>query len=151
MPGWRTGWSIAPPDLAPHLTNLALCMLYGLPGFVQVAAEEALTGSDGEPPRMRERYRRRRDAVLERLSEVETIRCVEPQAGMFLLIDVRGTGLGGAEFARKLYRATGVALLDAAPFGGADGFVRLSFSSDDAQLEEGCRRIVDFVSGVANP
>ena len=73
---------------------------------------------------------------------------MKPQAGMFLMIDVRGTGLKSAEFAQSLYRATGVSVLDAAPFGGADGFVRLSFSAGEDQLSEGCRRIADFVSGL---
>lgn len=148
MPGWRTGWAIAPPDLVPHMGNLALCMLYGLPGFVQAAAVEALTGSDVESSRMRERYRSRGEAVVNALAEVGTIRCLKPQAGMFLLIDVRGTGLGSDAFARNLYRDRGVSLLDAAPFGAADGFVRLSFSADEAQLAEGCRRIAAFVAGL---
>jgi arginine:pyruvate transaminase len=148
MPGWRTGWAIAPPALVPHLENLALCMLYGLPGFAQTAALEALTGSDAESSRMRERYRRRRDAVLDALGEVEGIRCLKPQAGMFVLLDVRETGLGGAEFARRLYRSRGVSLLDAAPFGAADGFVRLSFSGEETELAEGCSRIAAFVAGL---
>lgn len=148
MPGWRTGWAIAPPKLVPHLANLALCMLYGLPGFAQAAAVEALTHSDGESSRMRDHYRRRRDAVLGALAEVPGVRCFKPEAGMFLLMDVRGTGLSSAEFARNLYRNQKVSVLDASPFGGADGFVRMSFSTDDAKLAEGCRRIADFVVGL---
>lgn len=148
MPGWRTGWAIAPPKLVPHLANLALCMLYGLPGFAQAAAVEALTTSADESSRMRETFRRRRNAVLDALARVKGIRCFKPHAGMFLLIDVRGTGLGSAEFARDLYHASGVSLLDAAPFGGADGFVRLSFSSEEARLAEGCRRIAAFAAGL---
>ncbi len=148
MPGWRTGWAIAPPELVPHLANLALCMLYGLPGFAQAAATKALTELDGEASRMRAHYRRRRNAVLEALAGISVIRCLKPEAGMFLLIDVRSTGLSSKEFARNLYRSTGVSVLDAAPFGGADGFVRVSFSNDDGLLEEGCQRIARFVAGL---
>ncbi len=151
MTGWRSGWAIAPPVLVPHLANLALCMLYGLPGFAQAAAEEALTGSDGEASRMRERYRHRRDLLLDALAQVKGIRCLKPQAGMFLLADVRGTGLGSADFAQSLYRATGVSVLDAAPFGAADGFVRISFSTGEESLSEGCRRIAAFVAGLNKP
>ena len=151
MPGWRTGWAIAPPNVVPHLANLALCMLYGLPGFAQAAATEALIRFDGEAAEMRDHYRRRRDAVLKALAGISAIRCLKPEAGMFLLMDVRGTELSSKEFARNLYRSTGVSVLDAAPFGGADGFVRVSFSNDDGQLEEGCQRIVNFVFGLKNP
>jgi arginine:pyruvate transaminase len=151
MPGWRMGWTIAPPVLVPHFANLALCMLYGLPGFAQAAAEQALTGSEAESSRMREHYRRRCDLVVEALARMNGIYCLKPQAGMFLLIDVRGTGLTSAEFASSLYRASGVSLLDAAPFGAADGFVRLSFSAEETQLKEGCRRIAAFVAGLNKP
>ena len=43
MTGWRAGWSIGPVELAEHLVYLAPCMLYGSPGFIQDAAEFALT------------------------------------------------------------------------------------------------------------
>ena len=38
MTGWRVGWLIAQTDLIDHVSRLALCMLYGLPGFIQQAA-----------------------------------------------------------------------------------------------------------------
>ncbi|MDH3451363.1 MAG: pyridoxal phosphate-dependent aminotransferase, partial [Gammaproteobacteria bacterium] len=31
MTGWRIGWVVGPPGMAPHRYNLALCMSYGLP------------------------------------------------------------------------------------------------------------------------
>ena len=42
MAGWRVGWVIGPKTLIEHLGRLALCMLYGLPGFIQEAALTAL-------------------------------------------------------------------------------------------------------------
>ena len=62
MTGWRIGWSIAPPSLAAHLENLALCMLYGLPDFVQDAAVVALESNLPELEAMREAYRQERDS-----------------------------------------------------------------------------------------
>ena len=45
MPGWRAGWMVGPKPLMTHVESLAICMLYGLPGFNQ---EAALTGvADG--------------------------------------------------------------------------------------------------------
>lgn len=147
MPGWRLGWAISPPELVAHLTNLALCMVYGTPGFVQAGALEALTGSMGEVERMRAIYRRRRDRVCEALAGIEALRVLPPEAGMFAMVDVRGCGLDGGSFARALYDASGVSVLDARPFGAsAAGFVRLSFSAGDEQLDDACRRIVDFVA-----
>ena len=146
MTGWRLGWTVAPTELIGHLENLALCMLYGLPGFVQSAGVHALGAARDEPARMREIYRHRRDLLLAALGDIPGLRCEPPQAGMFLLVDVRASGLGSGEFARRLYADCGVSVLDARAFGAAtDGYVRISFTDDDARLSEGCRRIADFM------
>jgi arginine:pyruvate transaminase len=95
---------------------------------------------------MREIYRRRRDLVTGSLREQLGDVCRIPQAGMFLLMDIRGTGMSGGEFCRTLYRDCGVSVLDAGAFGAsATGFVRLSFTLDEARLAEGCRRIINFI------
>jgi arginine:pyruvate transaminase len=150
MSGWRVGWVVAPEHVIAHVENLALCMLYGLPGFIQEAATEALTKGDADVERMRTTYQRRRDEALGMLATVPGLHCVRPQAGMFMLVDVRGTGLAADEFAARLYADTGVAVLDAGTFGpSVTGHIRMSFAVDDWLLAEGCRRIAAFVSGLA--
>ena len=68
---------------------------------------------------------------------------------MFMLADVRGLGLSAAEFAWRLFRETGVAVLDASAFGkAATGHVRISFAIDEATLGEACRRIATFTRGL---
>ena len=146
MAGWRSGWVIAPVEFIKHLSNLSLCMLYGLPGFVQEAAVCALRDSAAEVAQMRKVYRRRPELVIGLVSEQLGDICRIPQAGMFLLMDIRGTSMNGSEFCRALYRDCGVSVLDASAFGAsAVGFVRLSFTLDEARLAEGCRRIINFI------
>jgi arginine:pyruvate transaminase len=149
MPGWRVGWVIGPSTLIEHLGRLALCMLYGLPGFVQ---EAALTAIDNKAPivtEMREIYRRRRDLVYARLSRVPGLHCLLPEAGMFMMVDVRGTGLDPVDFTWQLFNAQGVSLLDASAFGeAANGYVRLGFVVDEARLVQACDRIAAFVEGL---
>jgi len=150
MAGWRVGWMLAPEPLIGHARNLALCMLYGLPGFIQEAATTALTDARGQIEQMRDTYRRRRDLALDGLRPADNLTAVSPQAGMFLLIDVRQTGMSALDFAWALYRAEGVSLLDGAAFGPSTaGFVRLSFAIGDEELQEGCRRICRFAARLA--
>lgn len=147
MAGWRIGWVIGPRALIGHLEKLALCMLYGLPGFVQEAAQLAVEQRGPIVQAMRDTYRRRRDICHQLLSRVAGLRCPLPEAGMFMLIDVRGTGLSAHDFAWQLFRETGVSVLDASAFGEtASGFVRLGFVLDEARLAEACRRIAGFVA-----
>src|SRR5258708_19278217 len=70
MPGWRVGWVIGPKTLIEHLGRLALCMLYGLPGFIQQAALTALENRAQILADMRESYRRRRGLVFKSLRAV---------------------------------------------------------------------------------
>lgn len=149
MTGWRVGWVVAPTALVGHLDNLLLCMLYGLPGFIQEAAIKALELDDEVVSDARTVYRRRRDLVVAGLGDIADLDCRVPQAGMFMLVDVRRTGLSSMDFAWQLFRATGVSVLDAQAFGAsAEGFVRISFTVADDTLKDACQRISGFVEGL---
>ncbi|AFT87770.1 arginine:pyruvate transaminase [Paraburkholderia phenoliruptrix BR3459a] len=149
MAGWRVGWAIGPTQLIEHMGRLALAMLYGLPGFIQQAALTALADKARIVADMREIYRRRRDVVFEHLSRIPRLRCLLPEAGMFMMVDVSGTGLDTVDFTWRLFRAQGVSVLDASAFGEtANGFVRLGFVVDEARLADACRRIAAFVATV---
>jgi arginine:pyruvate transaminase len=146
MTGWRMGWMVGPKALIDHVYNLSMAMLYGLPTFLQRGAVVALEQDLAEVEVMRATYQRRRDMAVARLNQVPGLKCLSPDAGMFMMLDVRGTGLGSCEFSTKLYEATGVSVLDATAFGkSAAGHVRMSFVADDDSLEEACRRISGFV------
>jgi len=145
MPGWRAGWLVGPRSLVAHAEALAICMLYGLPGFVQEAALTAVRVAAAAESRMREFCAKRRDVVLAELDGIPGMKCRAPDAGMFMLIDVRASGLSGHDFTSELYRMEGVSLLDGGAFGkGTAGFVRLCFATDEASLREGCVRIRRF-------
>lgn len=147
MTGWRMGWAIAPEAVASAMTNLASCMHHGLPGFVQAGALAALERHGECAAAMRATFRARRDIVVDLLHGVAGIDCPTPEAGMFVLADVSGTGVPSGEFAVRLYRETGVAVLDAAAFGPSlAGRVRISLCASEVRLAEGCGRIAAFAS-----
>lgn len=149
MSGWRLGWAIAPAEMVDNMEKLALCMLYGLPGFIQQASEHALRHCDADLQRMREIYRRRRDRLYDALSSMKGLQPLLPDAGMFMMVNVLGTGMSSHEFASELYHATGVSVLDATAFGAsAAGYVRVSYTVSDAELDEACRRVGRFVESL---
>jgi len=146
MSGWRVGWAIAPPAMIENMDKLALCMLYGLPGFIQQAACYALENCRADLERMRDVYRRRLHTLHAAFSAMPGLDPLMPEAGMFMLVDVRGSGLDVPEFAQRLYDATGVSVLDATAFGqSAAGHVRVSATVADADLEVAIGRIRSFV------
>ena len=146
LPGLRAGWLVGPKDLVKHAESLAMCMLFGLPGFIQEAALTALIGSNAPEVRIRELCTARRDMLIKGLADVKGIRCAIPDAGMFTLIDVRDTGLSGYDFVSGLFMSERVSVLDGGAFGEATrGFVRLCFATDEATLREAIVRIRRYV------
>ena len=146
MTGWRIGWAIGPQALIEHLHNISLCMLYGLPGFIQEAGLHALTEAKSDAEKMRDIYRKRRDLLVKTIGDIDLLDYVVPEAAMYLMVDVRETGMQAGEFANALYDETGVAVLDATAFGkAAEGFVRVSFTLSEEQLTDACDRLARFM------
>lgn len=142
MTGWRVGWVVGPEDLCGHLENLALCMLYGSPDFIQDAACTALEAHLPELEAMREAYRQRRDLVLECLAGRPGLRALKPDGGMFVMVDIRPTGLSAQAFADILLDHYGVSVLAGEAFGpSAAGHIRLGLVLGSAPLQEACQRI----------
>ncbi|WP_181700741.1 pyridoxal phosphate-dependent aminotransferase [Chthonobacter albigriseus] len=145
MTGWRSGWTIGPPAFTDHVERLSLAMLYGMPGFVMEAAEAALREAADTPAEMTAIYHRRSRLAMQALDGAPGLDAKAPAAGMFMMIDVRGVGFTSQAFVERLYRETGVSVLDGGAFGPpTDGFVRLSFAASEATILEGCRRIRRF-------
>jgi len=150
IPGFRMGWIIGPPALTPHLFNLLLCTLYGGPPFVQDGAMVALTEDLPEVAALHGDYRRRGALMSDTLAAAPNCRVVRPEGGMFVLLDVRGSGLGSEEFAEQLLTSEGVAVLPCDGFGpSATGHLRISLTVDDARLKEAGERIVRLARQLA--
>jgi aspartate/methionine/tyrosine aminotransferase len=149
MTGWRLGWIVGPEAFIRHAHDLGLCMQYGLPGFIQRAAIAALNEPTSIVDGMRDAYRRRRDAAMTQLNQVPGLKAHEPEAGMFMMLDVRGTGLSAYDYSMGLFEKAGVSVLDATPFGpSAEGHCRMSFVVDEQSLTEACRRIARFTNAL---
>jgi arginine:pyruvate transaminase len=145
MTGWRAGWLVGPRELAVHAENLAMCMLFGMPGFIQEAAVTALAIAPQAEARMRDYCAARQQRLAAGLAGIRALRPLPPEAGMFMLIDVSATGLSGAQFARALYASQRVSVMDGAAFGrSAADCVRVCFATEEALLDAACARLRRF-------
>jgi len=150
VPAFRFGWIVGPPDLAKHLFNLLLCMTYGGPAFIQEGALAALKQELPEVAALREDYRRRAEMMSRLLSEAPNCRVTPPEGGMFVLLDVRGTGLSAEAFAGQLLERERVAVLPCDGFGpSAVGHLRIALSAPDSRLADAGERIVHFARTLA--
>jgi arginine:pyruvate transaminase len=145
MAGFRFGWVIGPPALSRHLFDLLLCMYFGGPAFIQDGALAALGSELPEMAALRETYRRRALLLSSILAQAPNCRALPPEGGMFLLFDVRSSGLSAGDFAGELLLHEDVALLPCDGFGpSAIGYLRIALTAPEPRLEEAGRRIVRF-------
>jgi arginine:pyruvate transaminase len=145
MTGWRLGWVVGPKPLMGHIGNLALCMLYGSPGFVQDAGIVALEQDHAELPEMVAALRGRRDKLYRQLAQLPTLAVEQPEAGMFLMVDISRTGLSADDFAFGLLDAERVSVLPGAAFGPqVANYVRINLGAPDEDLAEAGKRIAAF-------
>jgi len=150
VPAFRFGWIVGPPALANHLFNLLLSMTYGSPAFIQDGALAAFKEELPEVAALRGDYRRRAELMSGILRAAPKCRVTPPEGGMFVLLDVRGTGLIADAFALGLLEGERVAVLPCDGFGpSAVGHLRIALSAPDARLAEAGERLVEFAHSLA--
>jgi arginine:pyruvate transaminase len=149
VPAFRLGWIIAPPVLIGHVANLLLSVTYGSPAFIQDGALAAFRDELPEAAALREDYRSRAALMSRLLAGAPGCRSIPPEGGMFVLLDVRGTGLAAADFARRLLDSERVAVLPCDGFGSsAEGHLRIALSAPEARLRDAADRILRFARGL---
>ena len=145
MTGSRLGWVIAPEPVAEAITTLATNTTYGVPAFIQDAALYALTLGAEFEARIAEPFRRRREIALVRLAGRNALRAVPPQGAMYLMLDIRATGLTGTAFAEALLAEEGIAVMPGESFGAAAaGHVRVAMTIPDTAFDEAISRLAAF-------
>jgi aspartate aminotransferase len=142
MTGWRLGYAVAPPEVVPALTMMAVNTYTCVAEFTQYAAIDALRDRDGTTPRMVAEFSRRREQFLRDLNSIAGFRCQPPEGSFYAWVDIRGTGTSAEEICRILLEEAGVAAIPGAAFGSAGkDFVRFSFASSPENLREAVERI----------
>ena len=141
MTGWRIGWLAAAAPVAAEIAKMHQYLVSSAASFEMPAAEVAL-GVDPAP--MLATYHARRERVLTALAEMG-LACVEPSGAFYAFPSIAHTGLTSQEFCERAIREAGVALVPGDCF-GAEGFARLSYCVADNALDEGLRRLANFVN-----
>ena len=149
MTGSRCGWVVGPEDAIDHMINLATHTTYGVPGFVQDAALFALAQGDALEARIAEPFRQRRE-IAQRVLDAQNIVGSVPCGGaMYLMLDIRETGLSGEDFAGQLLERHRIAVMPGESFGAAAaGHLRVAMTVENARFEAALRTLCDFAAGL---
>src|SRR5271170_5374779 len=143
MTGWRLGYTVAPARIVPALAMLAINSYTCVAEFSQYAAIEALRDREGATPRMVGEFAKRRQQFVGDLNPVPGFRCQPPEGAFYAWVNITDTGTPAEELCRIMLEEAGVAAIPGAAFGPAGrDFVRFSFASSIANLQEAVERIL---------
>jgi aspartate/methionine/tyrosine aminotransferase len=143
MTGWRLGYTIAPPRIVPALQMLAVNSYTCVAEFTQYAGIEALKDREGTTPRIVCEFSKRREQFIRDLNRVPGFRCLPPEGAFYAWVNISDTGMSAEELCRIMLEEAGVAAIPGAAFGAAGTqFVRFSFASSIATLQEAVERIM---------
>ena len=146
MCGWRIGYVAGPAQIVDRMTkcqeNFNACA--NAPG--QYAAAVAL-----EHPELSEELRqvfaKRREMILNGLSEIPGIRCNDPLGAFYVFPDISSFGLTSADFCNRLLDEEKVVCIPGSAFGECgEGFIRIAYTCNEDQLAEALARIRHFCS-----
>lgn len=150
-PGFRSGWAVGPAEFFDHLLPVSETMLFGVQPFIADMTAMALTQPIGTSKMMRENYQSRANLMVDRLSGNSALRPHRPEGGMFIVLDVSGTGLTGHDFATRLLEEENVSVMPGSSFGeGARDLVRISLTVPEASLEEAATRMLRLAERLAS-
>jgi arginine:pyruvate transaminase len=145
MTGSRCGWVIGPQDAIAHLINFATHTTYGVPGFVQDASVFALQQGTGFEQDIAAPFRRRRGIAQKVLEGQNTVGLIPAQGAMYLMLDIRATGLTGDGFANALLDEEHIAVMPGESFGAAAaGHIRVAMTIEDGAFETALETLCRF-------
>ncbi|WP_339759961.1 pyridoxal phosphate-dependent aminotransferase [uncultured Sulfitobacter sp.] len=150
MTGSRCGWIVGPMDAIDHLTNLATHTTYGVPGFIQDAAQFALNQGPEFETEIAAPFQRRRVLAQDIIAQQNAVTLVPADGAMYLMLDIRSTGMSGEDFAYALLEAHHIAVMPGESFGtAAAGHIRVAMTIEDSAFAQALRTLCTFAESRA--
>lgn len=153
MPGWRVGFVSGNAEALMALSRLKSYFDYGIFQPVQIASIHALNGPQEYVEGVRQRYRRRRDVLIDGLERVGW-HIPKPKGTMFVWAEIPGPyrEMGSMEFAKFLLTEAKVSVSPGIGFGPyGEGFVRFALIENEHRTRQAVRGIRKAFSGVSAP
>ncbi len=158
MTGWRIGYMASgDPEIVKQVSKLQGQSTSNPCAISQAASIEALTGPLDEIHAMVREFEKRRDIIVERLTQIPGVSCRKPTgsfysfpdfSGVYGKKDMKGKVLKGSlDFSDYLLSAEKVAIVPGIAF-GADAHVRLAFAMSLEKIEAGTHRIKEAIENL---
>jgi arginine:pyruvate transaminase len=142
LPGFRAGWAACPVELAPRVTAVTEAMNFGSQPFIADAVAVALSQEHEEVVTLKRTFHERAAAMVQALAGSPAVSVHMPEGGMFVMADIRPTGLSGEAFAWRLLEEHGVVVMPGESFGSrGSGHIRIALTVERDVMADACHRI----------
>jgi aspartate aminotransferase len=154
MTGLRLGYAAGPKELIAGMQMVQDQSTSNAASIIQKGAVAALKGPSAPIDEMVKAFARRRIVMTDGLNKIPGVKCRLPEGAFYCFPDVgeligksyKGAPItGSVRLSEILIDDFLLAAVPGEPF-GAEGFIRLSFATSDANIEKGLARFADFVS-----
>ena len=141
MTGWRIGMAVGNSKMIDALFRFKSNLDSGIPQAIQLAAIEALTGSQEDITARNGKYQKRRDKLVSALESIG-LKVTRPKAGFYIWARVP-EGYTSVQYVAELLEKASVAVTPGTGYGkSGEGYIRLSFTQPDERLDEGIKRLL---------
>ncbi len=143
MTGWRIGYAAGPAGIMNYMKNLQDHSTSNPVSISQKATIAALNSAEDSTTAMRDEFRKRRDLMMSLVDGVPGVSYIKPDGAFYLFCDFSRFGRC-AEVAKDILNEVNVVVIPGDGF-GAEGFLRLTFSTSQERIREGIKRIKNWV------
>jgi alanine-synthesizing transaminase len=150
MAGWRVGCIVGNEKLIGALKRIKSWLDYGMFTPIQIAATVALDGPQDCVDEHIEKYRKRRDLMLEVFAEAGW-KMNKPNASMFIWAKIPecAAHLGSMEFSKQLLTQAQVAVSPGIGFGHyGDQYVRIALIENEKRIRQAAKNIKKYLKSL---
>jgi aspartate aminotransferase len=146
MTGWRIGYAAGPAKVIGAMKKIQSQSTSNPASISQAAAQAALDGSQDCVQTMVTAFHKRHDYLVEALNTLPGVECLRGDGTFYAFpsfqgaIDADSSVSNDVEFAEKLLKEAGVALVPGSAF-GMPGHMRLSFATSQEILTNAIERL----------
>jgi len=149
MTGYRIGYVLGPSQIITAMTKLQENVAACAPLPSQYAAIEALSGKEDYSKDMVRIFTERKNVIVKGIQSIPGLKCLEPDATFYLMVDISSTGMKSLDFAMELLKAQHAAVVPGLTYGQCyDNYIRIAFTREIDYINEGVRRIENFMKGL---
>jgi alanine-synthesizing transaminase len=150
MAGWRVGCIVGNERLIGALKRIKSWLDYGMFTPIQIAATVALDGPQDCVEEHIEKYRKRRDLMLETFADAGWV-MNKPNASMFIWAKIPKVAahLGSMEFSKQLLTQAQVAVSPGIGFGNyGDQYVRIALIENEKRIRQAAKNIKKYLKSL---